>query len=151
MWYVHSEEVESKVDEGMPMFLKLNDDLQNLIDKTPLVKIEKVKPLVFAAVIKAIKPGSNLRNYLESLLDIRETAFIQVLKSHFKEKDSSPVFHKLSNCVQLPSESELDFCLRAMSLRHHVMSLSFEEGCPFDEELVRKRFFSYTFNWVQTQ
>ena len=193
MRYVHSEEVESKEDEGMSMFLKLNDDLQNLIDKIPLVKIEEVKPLdaatkprievhrlrefkingsvgsvgqkdtltytslsfqmqqaktagysskeVFAAVIKAIKPGSNLRNYLESRIDISETAFIQVLRSHFREKDSSSVFHELSNCVQLPSESELDFCLRAMSLRQCVMSLSFEEEIPFDDELVRKRFF----------
>ena len=38
---------------------------------------------VFAAVIKAIKPGSNLRNYLESRVDISETAFIQVLRNHF--------------------------------------------------------------------
>ena len=45
MQYVHSKEVESKEDEGMFIFLKLIDDLQNLIDKTHLVKIEEVKPL----------------------------------------------------------------------------------------------------------
>lgn len=94
-----------------------------------------------AAVIRAIKPGSSLRNYLESREDIEDAAFIQVLRSHYKEKNSASVFHEMSNAAQLQSESELDFCLRVMSLRQKVMSLSTEEGYPFDETLVRKRFF----------
>ena len=47
----------------------------------------------------------------------------------------------MANSVQLTSESELDFCLRMMSLRQRVLTLSREEECPFDEVLVRKRFF----------
>ena len=85
-----------------------------------------------AAVIKAIKPGNNLRNYLESRVKISESAFLQVLRSHFQEKDSTLVFHDLSTAVQLSSESELDFCLRVMSLRERVVTLSSEEGCPFE-------------------
>ena len=94
-----------------------------------------------AAVIKAMKPGSSLRNYLESREDVEDKAFIQVLRSHYKEKDSASVFHEMSNAVQSPLESELDFCLRVMSLRQRVVSLSVEEGYPFDETLVRRRFF----------
>ena len=52
------------------------------------------------AVIRAIKPGSSLRNYLEAREDMEETAFIQILRSHYKEKDSASVFNEMSNAVQ---------------------------------------------------
>ena len=42
-----------------------------------------------AAVIRAIRPGSNVRNYLESKVNISHEAFIKVLRSHFKEKDAT--------------------------------------------------------------
>jgi hypothetical protein len=102
-----------------------------------------------AAVIKAIKPGSNLRNYLESKIDLSETAFIKILRSHFKEKDASSVFQEMSNSSQSSSESELDFCLRVMSLRERVMTLSAEEECTFDEVLVRKKFFHTIFTGLR--
>ena len=94
-----------------------------------------------AAVIRAMKPGSSLRNYMESREDMEDKVFIQILRSHYKEKDSTSVFHEMSNVFQSSSESEIDFCLRAMSLRQRVMSLSVEEGYPFDETLIRRRFF----------
>ena len=102
-----------------------------------------------AAVIKAIRPGNNLRNYLETREKITESAFMQVLRSHFKEKDSTLVFHDLSNAVQLSSESELDFCLRVMSLRERVVTLSAEEGCLFDRSLLKKRFFHTLFTGLK--
>ena len=42
-----------------------------------------------AAVIKAMKPGSSLWNYLESREDVEDKAFIPVLRSHYKEKNSA--------------------------------------------------------------
>ena len=65
-------------------------------------------------VIKAIKPGNNLRNYRESRVELRERALLQILRSNFKEKDSTQVFHDLSNAAQLTSDSEMDFCSRVM-------------------------------------
>ena len=94
-----------------------------------------------SAVIRAIKHGNNLRDYLESRINIDENAFLQIIRSHFKEKDSSLVFHDMSNAMQLSSESEMDFCLRVMSLRERVITLSAEEGVPFNVNLLRKRFF----------
>ena len=82
-----------------------------------------------AAVIKAIKPGNSLRSYLEGRVHLDHKAFLQLLRSHYKEKDSTTVFHEMTNCVQLSSESEIDFCLRVMSLGQKVVSLSTEEGC----------------------
>ena len=46
------------------------------------------------AVIKAIKHGSSLQVYLESKVNIDEHAFIQILRSHYKEKDSTSVFQE---------------------------------------------------------
>ena len=94
------------------------------------------------AVIKAIKPGIPLKNYLESRLNITENGLIQMLRSHYREKDSTSVFNEMANSAQLATENELDFCLRMMSLRERVISLSMEEDtCPFSSELVRHRFF----------
>ena len=97
------------------------------------------------AVIKAVKPGNNLRNYLESRAELSEKAFFQILRSHFKEKDSTLDFHDLSNAAQLHFESEMDFCLRVMSLRERVVTLSAEEGVSFDSILLKKRFFHTLF------
>ena len=102
-----------------------------------------------AAVIKAIKPTSSLRNYLEGRVNMEEKAFIQILRSHYKEQDSAAVFHEMANCVQMSTESELEFCLRAMSMRQRVISLSREEECPFDENLVKKRFFQALFTGLK--
>ena len=35
---------------------------------------------------------------------MEDKAFIQVLRSHYKEKDSASVFHVMCNAVQSPSE-----------------------------------------------
>ena len=102
-----------------------------------------------AAVIRAMKPGSNLRNYLESKVNISQDAFIKVLRSHYKEKDATAVFQEMSNSVQLHSESEHDFCLRVMSLRQKVLALSREERCQFDEPLVQKQFFHAIFTGLK--
>ena len=59
------------------------------------------------------------------------------------------MFQEMSNNVQLPSESELDFCLHVMSLREKVLALSREEACPFDESMVRKRFFHAIFTGLK--
>ena len=104
---------------------------------------------ICATVIRSIKAGSNLRNYLQSRVNISETAFIQIFRSHFKEKDATSVFHEMSNCVQLASESELDFSLRVMSRRERIVMLSGEEGCPFDDALLKKRFFHTIFTGLK--
>lgn len=104
---------------------------------------------ICSAVIKAITPGSSLRNYLESRLDLDEKQLIKVLRSHFSEKDSPTVFNEMSNCVQGASESELDFCLRAMSLRQKVLMLATEEECPYDPKTIKKRFLHAIFTGLK--
>ena len=195
MRYLYSDEIEALEDQGMSVFLKLNDDLKVMVDKKPTdlgdggmltdVKTERKPPRIevhklrefkingtvgmgqkdslsytslsfqiqqgkaagysikeiMAAVVKAIKPGSSLRDFLEIWVDISEEDFIEVLRSHYTEKNSSAALNELSNNVQKSDESELDFCMRMISLRQRVLTLSAEEGCPISEAVVRKRFF----------
>ena len=95
---------------------------------------------ICAGVIRAIAPGNHLRTYLESRNDLKIHILIQIMRSHFKEKDSTSVFTELSNAVQLGSESAMEFTIRLMSLRQKVYSLSKEEDCPYEIRLVQKRF-----------
>ena len=95
---------------------------------------------ICGAVIKAISPSNYMRTYFESKPGLQLSSVLEVLRSHFKEKDSGAVFTDLSNAVQLPAESCLDFVIRLMCLRQKVSDLSAEEGCSYDVNLLNKRF-----------
>ena len=97
--------------------------------------------VVCAAVLKAISPGNNLRTYLESKRDLSVDILLEVMRSHFHEKDSSTVFAELGNSVQGLNENCLEFVVRSMLvLRQKVIDLGEREGCPYDEKLVQTRF-----------
>ena len=94
-----------------------------------------------SGIIKAIKSGCSLRRYFESRPDIPEEKLLQILQSHFDIKDSTSMFTELANASQEPTETEMNFVLRAMDLRNKIVTLSEDEGIPFNEQLVRKKFF----------
>ena len=53
---------------------------------------------------------SSLKGTFDDLSDDEKTkAFLQLLRSHYKEKDSATVFHEMTNCVQ-SSEREVRDC-----------------------------------------
>lgn len=106
-------------------------------------------PIICDAVIRAISPSNNLRTYLESKNIISVDYLLEILKSHFKEKDSNSVLIELSNAVQDTTESVLDFVIRLMCLREKTLTLSKEEKCPLDEENLRKRFFQSMFTGMR--
>ena len=95
---------------------------------------------ICAGVIKAIAPGNFLRAYLESKSTLNVKSLTQIMRSHFKEKDSSSTFTEMSNAVQSGNESPHDFVVRLLSLREKVLILAKEEGCPFSESLLQRRF-----------
>lgn len=103
-------------------------------------KLGYSEEMICGAVIKAIMPGNHLRTYLESKHLLTLSSLIEIMRSHFREKDSSSVFSELSNAAQAANESCLDFVIRLMCLREKVVSLSEEEGCPYDRKLVGQRF-----------
>ena len=96
---------------------------------------------IMSGVIKAIKTGSSLRRYFESKPDLTEDNFMKILRSHYNVEDSTTLFNKMANAAQEPYETEVNFVLRMMDLRNNIITLSKEENCPFEETLVRKKFF----------
>ena len=100
---------------------------------------------ICAAVVKAISPGNNLRTYLESKPGLNLVVVTEILRSHFKEKDSASVFTELGNAVQQSTENALDFVIRLMCLRQKVLDLASQEGCPYQQNLLNKRMFHAMF------
>ena len=96
---------------------------------------------ICAGVIKAIAPVNFLRSYLESKSFLTVDSLIQVMRSHFRWKDSSSTFTEMSNAVQFSTELPHDFVVRSLSMKEKVLILAKEEGCPFDKSLLQRRFF----------
>ena len=86
-----------------------------------------------------------MQTYLESTPDLTLKNILDILHSHFKEKDSASVFTEFHNAAQLSTETSLEFILRLMCMRQKVLTLSNEEGCPYDKKLLNKRFFHTMF------
>ena len=95
---------------------------------------------ICSGVIKAISPSSNLRVYLENRQNLTVEALIGILRSHFKEKDSTSTFTELCNASQYQNETCPEFVVRLMCLRQKVYNLAIEEGCPYEVKLLKKRF-----------
>ena len=120
-------------------------------------QIENAKKLGYSeekicgAVIKAIAPNNHLRTYFESRPGLKLSSVQEILRSHFKEKDSAATFTELGNAKQLGTESCLDFVLRIMCLRQKVLQLSIEEGCAYNEKLLTKRFHQCMFSGIKNQ
>ena len=84
-----------------------------------------------AGVIKTIAPGNVLRSYLEPKFFLTVDSLIHIMRSHFKEKDSSSTFTEMSNVVHPSTESPHDFVVRLLSMREKVLILAKEEGFSF--------------------
>ena len=104
-------------------------------------KIRYSSKEIMSGVIKAMKAGSSLRKYFESTRGLTEENFIKILRSHYNVEDPTTLFNKMANASQDEKESEVNFVLRMMDMRNNIITLSEEEGCPFDATLVRKKFF----------
>ena len=94
---------------------------------------------ICAAVLKAIAPGNLLRTYLENASSLTVNSLLDILRSHYHEKDSSSAFTDLCNAVQESDESAQGFVVRVLVLRQNVLNLAVEEGIPYDTNLVQKR------------
>lgn len=51
---------------------------------------------VVEAVIQAIAPGTKLKSYVESRVDLTLQALRQVLRTHYIEKDATELYHSLT-------------------------------------------------------
>lgn len=61
------------------------------------------------AIIQAIAPGTKLKSYLESRVDLTLEALRQLLRTHYIEKDATELYHSLTRVVQEPRETPIQF------------------------------------------
>ena len=142
----------SVVDLQRPKELKINGRIGGIGEKDRLsygslsYQIKDAQKMgysdetICSAVVKAITPGTNLRTYLESRSSVTLKSLIEIMRSHFREKDSASYFSELNNAVQAPHENCYDFVVRLMVIRDKVISLAEEEGCPQNPSLVKQKF-----------
>ena len=95
---------------------------------------------IINAVIKAATPDNYLRSYLESRPEMTIQELYVILRSHFREQDASTLFTTLGSEKQRAGESAYEFVMRLMSLRQKVKSVSATDQCPFEEEIIDRKF-----------
>ena len=97
---------------------------------------------VVTGVVKAITAGLTLRSYLEGKAELDLPSLRKVLRFHFAEKGPTDLYKDLVNLTQSPSESALDFLVRALDLRQKITFASKEadSGLQYDNSLVKKMF-----------
>ena len=84
----------------------------------------------------------HLRSYLESIRKLSLNEVRQILRSHYREKSVTEAYQELTNMVQGLSESPLDFLMRALKLRQHILLASQESDSKirYDQSLLQNVF-----------
>ena len=97
---------------------------------------------IIDGVISAIAPSLHLRSYLESMKTITLPQLQQILRSHYCEKSATEAYQELAGVVQEHNETPLNFLMRALKLRQHILASSQEAGSKirYDEGLVQSVF-----------
>jgi hypothetical protein len=97
---------------------------------------------IIEAVIRAIAPGLYLRNYLEARKLRKELTLLslmKVLKTHFTEKDTSKIFHEMSNAIQKPEDTHHTFCIKMLALRDKILNMSADGNDEYPQKLVQSQ------------
>lgn len=121
-------------EAGMLDFRNLSYQIRGAIDR------DYDEKEICIAVVQSIKPGLQLRGYLEGLTDLTMNVLIKRLRLHFKVKDASTMFQEMEQTVQSEDESDETYCYRMMRLKQDVLLLSKQETHPFNEDRVQTRF-----------
>lgn len=97
---------------------------------------------VVEAVIQVIGPGTKLKSYLESWIDLTLQALRQILQTHYIEKDATELYHSLTRAVQEPKETPIQFLMLAMDLRQQIVLASdkVKSGLKYSAELIQNKF-----------
>ncbi|KAL7842136.1 hypothetical protein SRHO_G00238250 [Serrasalmus rhombeus] len=97
---------------------------------------------VVEAVIQAIAPGTKLKSYLESRVDLTLHDLRKILRTHYIEKDATELYHSLVRAVQEPKETPIQFLVRAMDLRQQIAFASerVQSGLKYGSALIQNQF-----------
>ena len=95
---------------------------------------------IMSGVIRAIKPNSVLRQYLESERNMGMKDFLQHIKNHYKLSNSGELLTSLAASVQGPDQSVQEYIDQVARLRNDIITISQEEGKPIDAQMVKDRY-----------
>lgn len=98
---------------------------------------------IVEAVIFSVSAGLKLRSYLEGKTDLTLATLRQILRAHYAEKDATVLYQQLTEAVQAPYETSLDFLVRVLDLRQKVLFASerAQSGLKYNKELVHSQCF----------
>ena len=95
---------------------------------------------LMSGVMRAIKPNSNLREFLVSAGRLSLEDFLKHIKNHYKLTDSATMLTQLSGSVQAANQKVQDYVAQLGRLRNDIVTVSQEEGNPLDPAMVQRRF-----------
>ena len=92
-------------------------------------------------VIRAIAPGTHLRSYLESFKDLSLPQLQELLRNHYRERDTTAAYQDLSALNQELKQTPQAFLMRALDARQKVLLANeMESSLKYDAELVQEMF-----------
>ena len=92
-------------------------------------------------VIRAIAPGTHLRSYLESFKDLSLPQLQELLRNHYRERDTTAAYQDLSALSQELKETPQAFLMCALDARQKVLLANeMESSLKYDAELVQEIF-----------
>jgi hypothetical protein len=98
------------------------------------------KKEVMSGVIRATKPGTELRKYLVRHPNMTYEDFKQTLREFYNVRESQSIMDEMRDMVQGEDQPLLKYVMSMCALRDEVFEVSSSEECPPGEALVKKRF-----------
>ena len=95
---------------------------------------------VMSGVIRATKPGTELRKYLVRHQSMTYDDFKQTLRSFYNVRESQTIMDEMRDMVQGEDQPLLKYVMGMCALRDEVYEVSLSEDCPPGDALVKKRF-----------
>ena len=85
-------------------------------------------PEIISGVVAAMKPGSELRKLFESIPDITEEKFNQLLKGHYSIQSATNILTELTSCGQEPTQDVRDYVEKMIRLKNTLIVVAEEEN-----------------------
>jgi hypothetical protein len=85
-------------------------------------------PEIISGVVAAMKPGSELRKLFESIPDITEESFNQLLKGHYDIQSATNILTELTSCGQEQTQGVREYVAKMIRLKNTLTIVAEEEN-----------------------
>ena len=83
---------------------------------------------IISGVVAAMKPGSELRKLFESIPEIDEDKFNQLLKGHYDIQSATNILTDLTSCGQEPTQGVREYVAKMIRLKNTLTIVAEEEN-----------------------